>query len=68
MREESDLSDKGFVMSLWLFNIYMDEVTKKLHMKVMKKKFTGKEWSFELNQFLFADDATLVANQQKIIC
>ncbi len=57
------------VMSPWLFNIYMDGVTREAKGKVgevgVKMYDKGRKWV--LNSFLFADDTVLIAEGENDI-
>ena len=55
---------QGCVMSLWLFNVYMDVVVREVNVRVLEKwleLLSANGGRFEINQLLFADDTALVA-------
>ena len=58
----------GCVMSLWLFNVYMDGVVRKGNVRVLGKGLellSENGGRFEINQLLFADDTALVADSEE---
>ena len=60
---------QGYVMSPWLFNVYMDSVVQVVNVKVLGKGLellSANGGRFEINQLLFADDASLVADSEKL--
>jgi hypothetical protein len=55
---------QGCVMSLWLFNVYMDAVVREVHMRTQGKGVRmGDRW--EVSQCLFADDTGLMADTEQ---
>ena len=59
------------VMSPWLFNVYMDGVVREVNVRVLGKGLqllTANGDRFEINQLLFADDTTLVADSEEKLC
>ena len=62
---------QGCVMSLWLFNLYMDCVVRDVNIRVLGKGLellsANGDW-FEINQLLFADYAALVAVSEENLC
>ena len=59
---------QGCVMSLWLFNVYMDGVVREMNVRVLWKGLellSVNGGRFEINQLLFADDTTLVADSEE---
>ena len=60
---------QGCVMSPCLFNIYMDGVVQEVNVRVLGKELellSANGGSFEINQLLFAGDAALVADPEKL--
>ena len=58
-----------FVMSPWLFNVYMDGVVREVNVRVLVKwlgLLSANGGRFEINQLLFADDTALVADSEKL--
>ena len=58
----------GCVMSPWLFNVYMDGVVREVNVRVLGKGLellSANGGRFEINQPLFADDTTLVADSEE---
>ena len=53
-------------MSLWLFDVYMDGVIREVNVRVLGKGLELLSGRFKINQLLFADDAALVADSQKL--
>ena len=59
---------QGCVMSLWLFNVYMDGVVREVNVRVLGKGLellSANGGRFEINQLLFADDTALVADLEE---
>ena len=59
------------VMSLWLFNVYMDDVAREVNVRVLGKGLellSANGGRFEINQLLFADDTALVADSEEKLC
>ena len=59
---------QGYVMSPWLFNVYMDGVIREMNVRVLGKGLellSENGGRFEINQLLFADDTALVADSEK---
>ena len=59
---------QGCVMSLWLFNVYMDGVDPEMNVRVLGKGLdllSANGGRFEINQLLFADDTALVADSEE---
>ena len=54
---------QGCVMSLWLFNIYMDSVIREMKAKVcdVGVKMCGNGSKWVLNTIMFADNTDLIA-------
>ena len=55
-------------MSPWLFNVYMDGVVREVNVRVLWKGLELQSvigGRFEINQLLFADDTTLVADSEE---
>ena len=52
---------QGFVISPWLFNVYMDGVVRDANIMVIGK-------GFEINQLLFSNDTALVADWEEKLC
>ena len=62
---------QGYVMSPWLFNLYMDGVVREINARVLGrglKLVDGNENEWELNQLLFADDTVVVADSERKLC
>ena len=62
---------QGCVMSLWLFNVYMDVVGREVNVRVQRKGLkllTANEGRLEINQLLFADDPAQVADLDEKLC
>ena len=62
---------QGFVMSPWLFNVYMDGVVREVNVRVLGKGLellNANGGRFEINQLLFADDTVLVAVSEEKLC
>ena len=58
----------GCVMSQWLLNVYMDGVVRDVNVRVLGKGLellNADGGRFEINQLLFSDDTTLVANSEE---
>ena len=56
------------VMSIWLFNLYMDGVVREVNVRVLGKGLellSANGGRFERNQLLFADDTALVADSEE---
>ena len=56
---------QGCVMSPWLVNVYMDGVVREMNVRVLWKGLellSVNGGRIEINQLLFADDTTLVAD------
>ncbi len=58
------------VMSPWLFNLYMDDVVREVHARLLGRGLSlvnadGREWN--LSQLLFADDTALVADSERML-
>ncbi len=56
---------QGCVMSPWLFNVHMDDVVREVNTRMLGRRLSlgnaeGREWN--LNQLLFADNTTLIAD------
>ena len=63
------MGGSGCVMSLWLFNLYLDGVVSDLNVRVLGKGLelpSVNGGRFEINQLLFADDTALVACSEKL--
>ena len=59
------------VMSLWLFNVYMDGVVREVNVWVHGKGLgllSANCFGFEINQLLFADDTALLADSEEKLC
>ena len=53
---------QAYVMSPWLFNVYMDGVVREVNVRVLGKGLellSANGGRFEINQMLFADDTAL---------
>ena len=62
---------QGCVMSPWLFNVYMDGVVREVNVRLLGKGLkllSANGGKFEINQLLFADDITLVADSEEKLC
>ena len=64
---------QGCVMSPWLFNVYMDGVVVVLEVNVRVlgkglELLSANGGRLEINQLLFADDTTLVADSEEKLC
>ena len=62
---------QGFVMSPWLFNVYVDGVVLEVNIRVLRKGLellSANGDRFEINQVLFADDTALVADSEEKLC
>ena len=58
-------------MSPWLFNEYMDCVVREVNVRVLWKVLellSANGGRFEINQLLFADDTSLVADSEEKLC
>ena len=58
---------QGYVMSLWLFNVYTDGVFRAVNVRVLRKGLEllrANGGRFQINQLLFADDTALVADSE----
>ena len=61
---------QGCVMSLWLFNVYMDGVVQEVNVRELGKglELLGVNGGrFEINQVLFAYDTALVADRRSCV-
>ena len=62
---------QGCVMSQWLFNVQMDCVVRETKLRVLGKGLellTSNGGRFEINQQLFVDDTSLVADSEEKLC
>ena len=62
---------QGCVMSPCLFNVYMDGVVHVVNVRVLGKELELQSVNggrFEINQLLFADGTTLVADSEEKLC
>ena len=62
---------QGCVMSLWLFNSYIDGVVREVNARMLGRRLKlvdGNDNEWELNQLLFADDTVLVADSERKLC
>ena len=60
---------QGYLMSPWLFNVYMDGVGREVNAKVLEKWLElceCKGGTFEINEPLFADNTLIVADSEKL--
>ena len=59
-----------WVMSPWLFIVYMDGVVRQVNARVLMKELqlSVNGGKFEINQLLIADDAALVADSEEKLC
>ena len=59
---------KGYVISPWVFNVYMDSVVQEVNAWVLWKGLelpsVNGAW-FEINHLLFSDDTAVVANSEE---
>ena len=56
---------QGCVLSTWLFNVYMTGVVREVNVRLLVKGpelLSANGRRFEINQLLFADDTSLVAD------
>ena len=56
------------MMSLWLFNVYMDGVVREVNVRVLGKGLellSANGGRFEINQLLFADHTALMADSRR---
>ena len=56
---------QGYVMSPWLFNVYIDGVVREVNARVLGrglKLIDGNDNGWELNQLLFVDDTVVVSD------
>ena len=62
---------QGYVTSPRLLNVYMDGVLREVNDRVLGKEMKllseHVDW-FEINQLLFSDDTTLMADAQEKLC
>ena len=57
------------MMSPWLFNVYMDGVVREVNVRVLGQGLelpSANGGRFEINQLLFADDTSLVADSEEL--
>ena len=62
---------QGCVISLWLFNLYIDGVAREVNARLLGrglKLVDGNDNEWELNQLLFADDTVVVADSERKLC
>ena len=62
---------QGCVMSPWLFNVYIDGVVREVNAGVLGKVLellSANGGRFEINQLLFADDTSQVADSEEKLC
>ena len=62
---------QGYVISPWLFNVYMDGVVREVNVRVLEKGLellSANGGRFEINQLLFEDDTALVADSEQKLC
>ena len=62
---------QGCVMSVWLFNVYMDGVVREVNVRVLWKELdllSVNGGRFEINQLLFTDDTSLMADLETKLC
>ena len=60
-----------WLMLDWGFNVYMDGVVREVNVMVFGKGpelLSGNGGMFEINQLLFADDTTLLADSEEKLC
>ena len=58
-------------MSSWLYNVYMDGVVREVNVRVLGKGLvllSANGGRFKINQLLFADDTTLLADSEEKLC
>ena len=62
---------QGCVMSLWLFNLYIDGVVREVNAQVLSrglKLVDRNDNGWELNQLLFVDDTVVMADSERKLC
>ena len=62
---------QGCVMSPWLFNLFIDGVVRQVNASVLGHGLglvDERDYMWELNQLLFADDTVFVADSEEKLC
>ena len=62
---------QGCVMSPWLFNLFIDGVVREVNARVLGRGLglvDERDYMWELNQLLFADDSVFVADSEEKLC
>ena len=62
---------KGYVMSPWLFNVYLDGVVREVNVRVLGKELellSANGSRLEINQLSFEDKTALVADSKEKLC
>ena len=62
---------QGCVMSPWLFNLFIDGVVREVNTRVLGRGLglvDERDYVWELNQLLFADDTVFVADSEEKLC
>ena len=62
---------QGCVMSPWLFNLFIDGVVREVNARVLGRGLglvDERDYMWELNQLLFADDTVFVADSEEKLC
>ena len=57
---------KRCVMSPWWFNVYMDSIVRGVNARVFARELWVYDGRLKINQFLFADLSSLVADSNKL--
>ena len=59
---------QGWLMSPWLFIVYIDDVVREVNTMVLGKGRDVNGGSLEINQLLFEDDTALVVDSEEKLC